>query len=88
MVHAEFQLQRDIVNERMNIDEESKITDAMFFRKIRRSIARLRTEQRNREITQGIPKDSLRTKFRNSFSYERKTESALQSLESLSKELE
>ena len=87
LVHAEMQLQRDIVSERMIIDEDRN-PDAMYFRKIRKAIARLRTEQRRREIGEGLPKDSLRTKHRNSFSYERKTESALQSLESLSKELE
>ena len=87
LVHAELQLQRDIVDERMIIDEENKSSDAMFFRKIRRTIARLRTEQRRREIEQGHSKDYLRTLHRNTFAYEKKTESSLQSLESLSKDL-
>ena len=88
LVHAELQLQRNIVDERMVIDEDNKTSDAMFFRKIRRAIARLRTEQRRREIEQGLAKDSLRNSHRNTFSYKRQTESSLQSLEALSKELE
>ena len=88
LVHAELQLQRDIVNERMVIDEDNKSSDAMFFRKVRRAIARLRTEQRRRELEQGLAKDSLRNSHRNTFSYKRETASSLQSLESLSKEME
>ena len=88
LVHAELQLQRDIVNERMVIDEDNKSSDAMFFRKVRRAIARLRTEQRRRELEQGLAKDTLRNSHRNTFSYKRETESSLQSLESLSKEIE
>lgn len=88
LVHAELQLQRDIVDERMVVDEDNKKSDAMYFRKIRRAIARFRTEQRRREIEQGLAKDALRNSHRNSFSYKRQTDSSLQSLEALSKEIE
>ena len=49
----------------MVIDEDDKSSDAMFFRKVRRAIARLRTEQRRREFEQGLTKDSLRNSHRN-----------------------
>jgi ribosomal protein L29 len=86
LVHAELQLQRDIVHERMIIAEDEKNSDGMVFQKIRKAIARLRTEQRRRELENGIPKDSLRSKYRTSFTYQTKVSSSLQSLEALSKE--
>ena len=86
LVHAELQFQRDIVSERMIVAEDEKNADVMIFRKIRKAIARLRTEQRRRELEQSIPKDSLRSKYRRTFSYEAKASESLQSLEALSKE--
>ena len=86
LVHAELQFQRDIVSERMIVAEDEKNSDGMLFGKIRKAIARLRTEQRRRELETGIPKDSLRSKYRKTFTYQAKVSSSLQSLESLSRE--
>lgn len=70
----------------MIVAEDEKNADVMIFRKIRKAIARLRTEQRRRELHQNIPKDSLRSKYRKTFTYESKVSDSLQTLESLSKE--
>ena len=66
LVHTELQFQRDIVHTRIDqVFEKSE--DMMKLRKIRKSIARLRTEQRAREIKENLGKDSLRNAHRKSF---------------------
>ena len=87
LVHAELQLQRDIVHERMSIDED-RSADVMLFGKIRKAIARLRTEQRRRELEQNVSKDSLRSKYRKTFKYEKSVSASIQSLSDLADKID
>ena len=88
LVHTELQLQREIVQTRIDkVFEKSE--DMMKLRKIRRDIARLRTEQRAREIAGQNNKDMLRNKHRKTFVPEQiTTAESVQSLADISSQIE
>ena len=88
LVHSELQLQRDIVHTRIDqVFEKSE--DMMKLRKVRRSIARLRTEQRAREIQANLGKDSLRNTHRRTFVPEQgESTEAVKSLAEISSQIE
>ena len=66
LVHAELQLDRDLVS--LNFMKKAgTLRNVMSVREVRRSIARVRTEQRRREIEQGLAKDSLKSQYRSTF---------------------
>ena len=66
LVHAELQLDRDLVS--LNFMKKAgTLRNVMSTRVVRRNIARVRTEQRRREIEQGLAKDSLKSTHRGSF---------------------
>jgi ribosomal protein L29 len=68
LVHQEFTIERQIIDSRF-AKQMGTMEDTSVFAGFRKSIARLRTEQRRREIEQGIPKDSFRAKYRSTFSH-------------------
>lgn len=67
IVHAELQLDRDLVA--LRFQKKSGVTVGIHKSKqVRKNIARLRSEQRAREIAGNLEKDSLRETHRGSFS--------------------
>ena len=66
LVHRELQLERQIIDARFQ-KEVGTLENASVFMGFRKDIARLRTEQRQREIAQNLNNDSLRNKFRSTF---------------------
>jgi hypothetical protein len=46
----------------------NQLEDTASVKKVRRAIARVRTEQRVREVANGLVKDALRNQYRSSFS--------------------
>jgi ribosomal protein L29 len=66
LVHAELQLDRELVA--LNFMKKAgTLRNVMSTRVVRKNIARVRTEQRRREIEQGLAKDSLKAQHRASF---------------------
>lgn len=66
LVHAELQLDRELVS--LNFMKKAgTLRNVMSTRVVRKNIARVRTEQRRREIEQGLSKDSLKALHRASF---------------------
>ena len=88
LVHSELQLQRDIVHTRIDqVFEKSE--DMMKLRKVRRNIARLRTEQRAREIKADLAKDNLRNTHRKTFvPAQSETTDSVKSLAEISSQIE
>jgi ribosomal protein L29 len=69
LVHKELQLQRNLVQAR--IDKQLGASENMsVFTALRKDIARLRTVQRQREIAQSLTTDSLRNTHRKTFEAE------------------
>jgi len=68
LVHQELSIERQIIDSRF-AKQMGTLEDTSVFSGYRKSIARLRTEQRRRELEQGIPKNALRSKFRGSFTH-------------------
>ena len=69
LVHKELQLQRSLVQAR--IDKQLGASEnTSVFSALRKDIARLRTAQRQREIDQGLATDSLRNTHRKTFKAE------------------
>lgn len=66
LVHHELQLERDLVRKNF-AHATNQLEDTASVRKVRRAIARTRTEQRSRERTAGLGKDALRNMHRTSF---------------------
>ena len=66
LVHHELQLQRDLVRKNF-AHATNQLDDTASVRKVRRAIARARTEQRSREVAGGLGKDSLRSQHRSTF---------------------
>ena len=65
LVHAELQLDRDLIGRfRKNSDQ---LRDVMQIKQVRRNIARTRTEQRRREIEADQAKNTLLEMHRASF---------------------
>ena len=66
LVHAELQLDRELVS--LNFMKKAgTLRNLMSTRDVRKNIARVRTEQRRREIEQGLAKDSLKSQHRSTF---------------------
>lgn len=66
LVHAELQLDRELVS--LNFMKKAgTLRNVMSTRVVRKNIARVRTEQRRREIEQGLAKDSLKSQHRDTF---------------------
>ncbi len=66
LVHHELQLERDLVRKNF-AHATNQLDDTASVKKVRRAIARTRTEQRSRELAGGMVKDALRNQFRTSF---------------------
>ena len=66
LVHAELQLDRDLVELRFRKNAGS-LRNVMKVREVRRNIARVRTEQRNRERAAELGKNALRDQHRGTF---------------------
>ena len=66
LVHAELQLDRDLVGLRFRKSSD-QLRDVMQIKQVRRNIARTRTEQRRREIEANQSKDTLLEMYRASF---------------------
>ena len=66
LVHRELQIERQIIDARFQ-KEVGTLENTSVFMVLRKNIARLRTEQRQREIAQNLNNDSLRNKFRSTF---------------------
>jgi large subunit ribosomal protein L29 len=66
VVHAELQLDRDLVSLRFRKNAD-QLRDVNQIKTVRRNIARIRTEQRRREIEAGLSKDALREIHRATF---------------------
>lgn len=66
VVHAELQLERELLQSSFRL-RTGQLDDTARMGRLRRDIARLRTAQRSRELSQGLFKDALRNKFRATF---------------------
>ena len=66
LVHEELRLERDLIESSFR-HRTSQLEDTSKLKKLRRGIARARTEQRNRERAQELQKDALRNLHRGSF---------------------
>src|SRR6056300_853954 len=66
LVHAELQLDRDLVTLRFQ-KKAGNGKDMHKSKEVRRNIARLRTEQIAREKAAGLAKNSLRDQYRSTF---------------------
>lgn len=66
LVHQELQLERDLIEASFR-HRTGQLDDTSKLKKLRRAIARARTEQRNRERAQDLVKDALRNTHRGSF---------------------
>jgi len=66
LVHAELQMDRELIA--LNFMKKAgTLRNVMSTRVVRKNIARVRTEQRRREIEQGLATDSLKALHRASF---------------------
>ncbi len=66
LVHKELSLERELIEASFR-HRTSQLDDTSKLKKLRRQIARIRTEERTREIAAGVGTDSLRNQFRGSF---------------------
>jgi len=66
VVHAELQLDRDLVSLRFRKNAD-QLRDVNQIKTVRRNIARVRTEQRRRELEGGLSVNSLREAHRSTF---------------------
>ena len=66
LVHRELQLERDLVRKNF-AHATNQLEDTASVKKVRRDIARTRTEQRSRELAHGLGRDALRNMHRTSF---------------------
>ena len=66
LVHNELNLERQLIEASFR-HRTSQLDDTSKLKKLRRQIARIRTEERNREIAAGVGADVLRNKFRGTF---------------------
>jgi ribosomal protein L29 len=66
LVHHELQLERDLVRKNF-AHSTNQLDDTASVKKVRRGIARARTEQRARELANGLGKDALRNQYRTTF---------------------
>lgn len=68
LVHQELSIERQILDARFQ-KQLGTLEDTSVFANYRKDIARLRTEQRRRELEKSLPKNSFRSMFSGSFSY-------------------
>lgn len=66
LVHAELQLERDLLAASFRL-RTGQLEDTSSLGRIRKQIARIRTAQRQREVSQGLTTDALRNRFRATF---------------------
>ena len=66
LVHKELGLERELIDASFRL-RTGQLDDNSKTGKLRREIARVRTEERAREQAQGLSKDGLRTQHRSSF---------------------
>ncbi|RME20159.1 MAG: 50S ribosomal protein L29 [Deltaproteobacteria bacterium] len=66
LVHRELELERELLAAGFRL-RTGQLEDTSRLRRLRRDIARIRTAERARELSQGLPKDSLRNRYRGSF---------------------
>lgn len=66
LVHEELRIERAIIAARFR-HGTGQLDDTSQFRKLRKDVARLRTVQREREVAQALPSDTLRNRHRGSF---------------------
>jgi large subunit ribosomal protein L29 len=66
VVHAELQLDRDLVGLRFRKNAD-QLRNVNQIKVVRRNIARVRTEQRRRELNGGLTKDTLLEQHRATF---------------------
>ena len=66
VVHAELQLDRDMVGLRFSKNAD-QLRNVNQIKVVRRNIARVRTEQRRRELGAGLAKNALRDQHRTTF---------------------
>ena len=66
LVHHELGLERDLVRA-LFAHRSNALNDSSRLGKLRKGIARARTEQRVRELAAGLSKDALRNRFRGTF---------------------
>jgi len=74
LVHTELQLDRDLVDLRFKKNRD-QLRNVNQIKEVRRNIARIRTEQRRRELEANAAKNSLRDLHRSSFKANVKTSS-------------
>ena len=67
VVHAELQLDRDLIGLRFSKNAD-QLRNVNQIKVVRRNIARVRTEQRRRELEAGLAKNSLLEQHRSTFS--------------------
>ncbi|MBN1335559.1 MAG: 50S ribosomal protein L29 [Deltaproteobacteria bacterium] len=66
LVHEELRIERLLLQARFR-KATGQLDDTSQARKMRKDVARLRTEQRSREIAQALDTDTLRNRFRGTF---------------------
>ena len=66
LVHEELRIERELLQARFR-KATGQLDDTSQSRKMRKDVARLRTEQRSREIGQGLGTDALRNRYRGTF---------------------
>ena len=74
LVHKELSLERELINARFAKSFREKanrnVGDSSVFAKIRKTIARLKTEQTRRQKEQGLPRNGLKMQYKKTFSPE------------------
>jgi ribosomal protein L29 len=66
LVHRELALERELVSARFRL-HTNQLEDTSVLKKLRRDIARLQTQARDRERTQGLRRNALRDAHRSSY---------------------
>ena len=67
LVHREMALERELVSAKFRLSMQ-QLEDTSIIKQLRRDIARLQTEARQREIAQGMGKNGLKSMHSSSFS--------------------
>jgi large subunit ribosomal protein L29 len=80
LTHHLFEVERDLVRARF-AHSMGQLENTATLGRLRKSIARIKTETRKRELSQGLPKDALIRAHRASFKAAASTESVGQSAE-------
>ena len=75
LVHREMSIERDLLGARFRLHTD-QLEDTSSLKKMRRDIARLQTASRERERAQGLRKNTLRDRYRATFTPTEGAESA------------